>query len=139
MYALAQKSEHIIWRQQWYAFMSRVSLQVYMIQKDKVFIADVVVIDPMQETMASSAITRPIGATMELNVIIKIHKYKGFREGHHFISMAMDMHDTFEHDMDHFIRDCARFFHDRQLEVIYPYFFTFNFSSSVLILLFSML
>jgi hypothetical protein len=89
--------------------------------------------------MTSSAITQPIGAAMELNIIIKIHKYTGFCEGHHFILMAMDMHDALEHDIDHFIKDCARFFHNRQSMVIYPYFFTLNFSSSVLILLFNML
>jgi hypothetical protein len=51
---------------------------------------------------------------MELNIITKIHKYRGFYERHHFILMVMEVHDTLERDMDCFIRDCACFFHDRQ-------------------------
>jgi hypothetical protein len=85
-----------------------------MIREDQVFIANVVVIDPMQEMMASNVINRPIGAAMELNVITKIHKYRGFHERHHFIPMAMEVHNALEHYMDRFIRDCAHFFHDRQ-------------------------
>jgi hypothetical protein len=51
---------------------------------------------------------------MELNIITKIRKYRGFYEGHHFIPMAMEVHDTLERDMDCFIMDYARFFHARQ-------------------------
>jgi hypothetical protein len=29
--------------------------------------------------------------------------------------MVMEMHDAFWHDMDRFIRECARTFHDRWL------------------------
>jgi len=50
---------------------------------------------------------------VELSAIIKIHKYKGLHEGHHFILMAMEMHNTHGWDMDHFIKECACFFHDR--------------------------
>jgi len=49
---------------------------------------------------------------VELSAIIKIHKYKGLHEGHHFILMAMEMHNTHGWDMDHFIKECACFFHD---------------------------
>ncbi len=28
--------------------------------------------------------------------------------------MAMELHGTFEHDMDHVIKECAHLFHDRQ-------------------------
>jgi hypothetical protein len=28
--------------------------------------------------------------------------------------MAMEVHGTFEHDMDHVIKECAHLFHDRQ-------------------------
>ncbi len=64
--------------------------------------------------MASNVISRPVGVAMQLNVITNIHKYRGFHEGHHFIPMAMEVHDAFEHDMDRFIKDCAHFFHDKQ-------------------------
>jgi hypothetical protein len=48
MYAIIQKSGHAIWKEQWYAIMIRVSLQVdlYMTRKEQVFIVDVMVIDP---------------------------------------------------------------------------------------------
>jgi hypothetical protein len=39
----------------------------------------------------------------------------GFHEGHHFISMAMEMHGIFEPDMDYFIKECVRLFNNRQL------------------------
>jgi hypothetical protein len=50
---------------------------------------------------------------MKLNTIAKIHKYKGFYEGHHFILMALEVHDALERDMDRFIRECDCLFHDR--------------------------
>jgi len=50
---------------------------------------------------------------VKFNVIAKIHKYKGIHERHHFILMAMEVHGAPECDMDHFIRECARLFHDR--------------------------
>jgi hypothetical protein len=50
---------------------------------------------------------------MKLSAITKIHKYKRFHEGHHFIPMAMEVHNAPKHDMDHFIKECARLFHDR--------------------------
>jgi hypothetical protein len=51
---------------------------------------------------------------MELNAIIKICKYRGLHEGHHFILMAIEVHGTPGHDMDYFIKECARLFHDKQ-------------------------
>jgi hypothetical protein len=51
---------------------------------------------------------------VELSAITKNHKYKGLHEGHHFTSMAMEMHGAPGHDMDRFIKECARLFHDRQ-------------------------
>jgi len=32
----------------------------------------------------------------------------------HFIPMAMEVHNIFRHDMDRFIRERVRFFHDKQ-------------------------
>jgi hypothetical protein len=48
MYAFAREKEHVVWKERWYALMSRISLQtnLYMIREDKVSVVDVVVIDP---------------------------------------------------------------------------------------------
>ncbi len=81
--------------------------------KDQVFVVDVVVIDPPWEMVVSSVINRPIGATAKLNGIVKIRKYEGFHEGHHFILMAMEVHDAPKRDMDCVIKKCAHLFYDR--------------------------
>ncbi len=77
------------------------------------FVANVVVTHLMQGMMTLSVISRLVGAIVELNAIANIHKYKRLHEGHHFILMAMEMHGAPWHDMDHFIKECARLFHDR--------------------------
>jgi antirestriction protein len=84
-----------------------------MTQEDQVFITNVVVINPTWKMVVSSVITRPVSAIGELNTIAKICKYKRFHEGHHFVLMAMEVHDTPKCDMDYFIKECARLFHDR--------------------------
>jgi hypothetical protein len=61
----------------------------------------------------SSVISQPVGLVTKLNVIVKICKYKGLHERHHFIPMAMEVYNTLGHDMDHFIKECAYLFHDR--------------------------
>jgi hypothetical protein len=78
MYALAQESGHVIWREQWYTFMSKVSLWIdlYMIWEDHVFIANVLVTNPMWEMMASNVIKRLANAATKLNIIVKIYKYR---------------------------------------------------------------
>jgi hypothetical protein len=76
---------------------------------------------------------------VELSAIVKVHKYKGFHEGHHFIFMAMEVHNTIEPNMDHFSKECARLFHNRRLGVIYLYLFAFNFLGNMLVLLFNVL
>jgi hypothetical protein len=48
-----------------------------MIWKDQGFIVDVVVIDFIWEMVVSNVISRLVGAVVELNTIVKIHKYKG--------------------------------------------------------------
>jgi hypothetical protein len=80
-----------------------------MIREDQMFVADVVVIDSMGETVASNAINWPASAVVKLSAIINIHKYRALHEGHHFISMAMEVHGTHRCDMDCFITECARF------------------------------
>jgi hypothetical protein len=65
--------------------------------------------------MASNVISQPSSVVAELNAIAKIHKYKGLHGGHHFILMAMEVHGTPKCDMDCFIKECARLFHNRRL------------------------
>jgi hypothetical protein len=67
--------------------------------------------------MFRSVISRLIGAITKFSVIVKIHKYKRFHERYHFISMVMEVHDVFGCDLDHFIRECAHLFHNKQLRV----------------------
>jgi len=116
MYVLIQDNEHAIWKERWYAFMSRALLQVdlYMTRKDQVFVANVMVIDSIRETLASSVISPLVGAIVETSAIAKIHKYRRFQKGHHFILMAMEVHGAPEHDMDRFIKEFVHLFHNRQ-------------------------
>jgi hypothetical protein len=46
-----------------------------MTQEDQVFVADVMVIDLMWETMVLNVISQPTDAAMELSTIAKIHKF----------------------------------------------------------------
>ncbi len=64
--------------------------------------------------MATNVISPPRGAIMEFSSIVRICKYKRFHEGHHFILMVMEVHDTPERDMDHFIMEYVLLFHDRR-------------------------
>jgi hypothetical protein len=50
---------------------------------------------------------------VELNTIIEIFKYRKLHEGHHFISMAMEVDGAPKHNTDHFIKECAYLFHYR--------------------------
>ncbi len=64
--------------------------------------------------MASSVISRPVGVAAKLSAIVKIDKYKGLHEKHHFITMAMEVHGALGRDMNCFIREHAHLFHDRR-------------------------
>jgi hypothetical protein len=77
------------------------------------FIVNVVVINSTHEIMASNVITWPTNAVAKFSAIAKIHKYRGFHEGHHFFFMAMEVHGAPNNDMNHFIKECARLFHHR--------------------------
>jgi hypothetical protein len=77
--------------------------------------------------MARSVISRSIGVIAELNTIIKIHKYKGLYEKHHFIRMAMEVRGAPRCDMDCFFRECVHFLHIGNQKAIYPLFFCINF------------
>jgi hypothetical protein len=116
MYALTQKSEHIVWKEQWYALTLGVSLRtnLYMTQEDQVFVVDVVAINLTREMVASNVISSLACAIVKLSTIVKIHRYKTLHEGHHFIPMAMNVHDALERDMDRFIIECVHLFHDRR-------------------------
>jgi len=85
-----------------------------MTQKDQVFVINVVVTNPMRETVASTVISQLVGAIVELNAIANIRKYRGLQEGHHFISMVMEVHGALGHDTNCFIRECICLFHERQ-------------------------
>jgi hypothetical protein len=63
--------------------------------------------------VASNVITRPTNAIAKLNAIAKIPKYRRLHEGHHFMPMAMEVHNAPGHDMDHFIKERAHIFHNR--------------------------
>jgi len=59
MYVFTRKSGYVVWKEWWYALTLRILLRIdlYMIQKDHVFVVDVVVIDLMWEMVASSVIS----------------------------------------------------------------------------------
>jgi hypothetical protein len=84
-----------------------------MTQKDQIFVVNAIVINPTQETMTSNVINQPINAAAKLSAIVKIHKYKGLHEGHYFIPMATKVHGTPKRDVDCFIRESVRLFHNR--------------------------
>jgi hypothetical protein len=64
--------------------------------------------------VALNVINRLVGVATKLSAIAKICKYRRFHERHHFIPMATKVHGTPKQDMDHFIKECARLFHDKQ-------------------------
>jgi hypothetical protein len=84
--------------------------------EDQTFVVDVVVTYPIEEMVATNVISWPIAAIAKFSTIVKICKYRGLHKGHHFIPMAMEMHDAPKHDIDHFIKERAHLFHDRWLE-----------------------
>ncbi len=75
-----------------------------------------------------SVISQPTNAVVEPSFITKIRKYKRFHEGHHFILMAMKMHDILGRDIDFFIRECACLFHDKRLGGHLSFSFCIQFS-----------
>jgi hypothetical protein len=109
--------------------MSRVSswIDLYITQKDQIFIADEVIINSTQEMMSLNVINWLAGVAVEFNAIAKIRKYIGFHEKHHFIPMTMEVYDAPSHDMDRFIKECARFFNIKRLKDHLPLFFCIQF------------
>lgn len=141
MYAFTWKNGHVVWRIQLYAFTLEVSLwaDLHMIRENEVFVVDGMVTNSTWKMVVSSVISWPTNAVVELNAIAKICKYKRFHEGYYFILMAMEVHDTFEHDIGPFIRECVFFFHHRWSKRWFVFFFYIQFSRSMLILIFNML
>ncbi len=70
----------------------------------------------MWEMMTLNVINQPTNATAKLSAIANICKYRRLHEGHHFIPMTMEVHNTLRHDMDLFIKVCVHIFHDRRLK-----------------------
>ncbi len=86
------------------------------------------VTDLTQKMVAMSFISRLTGLTAKLNAIAKIRKYRNFHEGHHFILMAMEVHDAPQSDMDRFIKKHVLVFSlINKREVIYLCFFCIQF------------
>jgi hypothetical protein len=63
--------------------------------------------------MVASVISQLLDVIVKCNAIVKICKYRGLHDGHHFISMAIEVDNTFEHDMDCFIKECVCLLHER--------------------------
>jgi hypothetical protein len=97
--------------------MLRISLWVdfYIIHEDQVFVIDMVDTNLTPVTTITNVISWLVNVVVKLSVIVKICKYKKFHEGHHFISMTIEVCNVFEHNMYPFIKECACLFHSRQL------------------------
>ncbi len=85
------------------------------------------VIDLTWEMVVLNVISWPVGVAAKFSTIAKICKYRKLHEGHHFIIMAMEMHDALWHDMDRFIKVCVCFFHDKQSKGHLSLFFFIQF------------
>ncbi len=89
--------------------------------------------------MAISVNNRLANALIELHAIAKIHKHRGLHEGHHFILMGMEVHNTPKHVMYRFIKELFIIFTVDDQKFIYLCLLAFSFSSNVLIFFFNML
>jgi len=84
-----------------------------MTWENYVFVADVIVTNVTLKIVATNVINRLASAIAKLNTIVKIYKYKEIHEKHHFIPMSMNTHGTPRCNIDCFIRECVRLFHNR--------------------------
>jgi hypothetical protein len=84
-----------------------------VIHEDQVFVVDVVVMDLTWEMVVTIIISWPADVATKLSAIDKIYKYRKIHEEHHFIPMAMEMHNAPRRDMDCFIKESIRLFHGR--------------------------
>jgi hypothetical protein len=127
--------------EEWARCMKRVMVRFYvksfiMSRSVHVHVVNVVIIDPTWKIMFLNVISWLSSATLELSAVAKIRKYRKLQEGHYFILMAMEVHVVLGHDMDCSIRKCVCLSHNKRLKGHCSLFFTFNFSSSMLKLLF---
>jgi len=65
--------------------------------------------NPTWEMVVLNVISRPVGVVTKFNTIIKIHKFRRFQQGHHFILMAIKVHNTCGHEMDCFNKESSSF------------------------------
>ncbi len=141
MYALVKKKGHIVWKERWYALMSRISLQanLYMTQENQVFIVDVVVIDPTQETVASSVINWLAVQLWNLMSLLESANIESFKRG--TILFQWPWRYTTHSSMIWIVSlgNVLIFFTINDRKVIYPFFFTFNFLNNMLVLFFCVL
>ncbi len=84
-----------------------------MTRENQIFVVDLVVSNSPWKIVAKSVINKPTSENVKPKTIAKIEKYKKFCEGHHFITMALEVHNAIGHDMDCFIKECACLFHDK--------------------------
>ncbi len=141
MYALAQKSGHVIWKEWWYALTLGLSLwaDFYMTRKDQVLIADVVVVNPMWEMVALGVITRPTCVAIQLNTLLRSTNIKGFMRG--TILFQWPWRCTMHPNVILIVSlgSLSIFSTIHNQKVIYPYLFAFKFSSNMLVLPFNVL
>jgi hypothetical protein len=81
-----------------------------MTHEDQIFIANVMVTNSPWKIVTISVISQLASVNAKLKTIVKICKYRWLCEGQHFIIMVTEVHNAPRHDMDRFIRECARFF-----------------------------
>jgi hypothetical protein len=84
-----------------------------MTRENQVFLVDVVVTNSPWKSVVRNVIIQLVSENAKHKAIIKICKYERFCGGHHFIPMTMEVHSALGHHMDHFIKECARLFHNK--------------------------
>jgi hypothetical protein len=84
-----------------------------MTDENQIFVADLVVSNSPWKIVVRSVISKPTSENAKPKAIAKIGKYRKLCEGHHFITMALEVHNATGHDMDCFIKECACLFHDK--------------------------
>jgi hypothetical protein len=114
MYVLVQESGHVVWRKWWTPLCQEFHYEPISTWLERTKFSLLIWWLRIQcEVVASTVISQPTCVAAKLNTIAKIHKYRGLHEGHHFIPTTTEVHNALECDMDCFIKECARLFHNR--------------------------
>jgi hypothetical protein len=110
-----------------------------MTQENQVFIVDVVVIDPTQETVASSVINWLAVQLWNLMSLLESANIESFKRG--TILFQWPWRYTTHSSMIWIVSlgNVLIFFTINDRKVIYPFFFTFNFLNNMLVLFFCVL